>query len=427
MKIWPMQRPRTIVLFTTFLFFTFVSGVLICFSPPVSAQQKQPTATPAEAKEAVEYTKEAQKALYEAQEAIKVDDFAGGRQFLLDYVATEPEEVIPAVLYSMLGHTWYAEENIEEARKVFKQGHEAFPDDEHLLRNYAITTYDAEMFAEAAPLFVKMYEEGEKKDPKYLNTAAVCWYQVEKFDEAKRLLKRLLALPGDPKPEWYKMIINICMELEQMDEAEGYIRQFLAQVPLSANYWQLLAQLRLNKEDYKGGAGALEISYHIKAPRRPKGWEDLADLFAYLNAPLRTAKSLEKAYKKEAPDRQQGLQLVDAYARALRVDKAISRLDKIIAEKPTAQLYFEKGKLLYDALRVKDTIVALNEATKLDPDNGEAYVLKGFAAWDLMDWKGARKAFDAALRMKKHRLQAEDALAVLDDLDSAKHPESRYR
>ncbi|MEE8398783.1 MAG: tetratricopeptide repeat protein [Desulfobacterales bacterium] len=443
-----MQRSRTIVLLTAFLVFTFVSGVLFSVPPPVNAQkvrdihgkrddQAQPPSG-AQEKEPEKLTKEAQTALYTAQEAIKVEDYAGGRQILMDFLAAlrlknsanpDQPEMIPTVLYLMLGHTYYAEENLVEAQKVFKTGYEADPSDENMLLNYAITTYETEMFTEAAPLFERLYEVKEKKDAKFLHQAAICWYQVENFDEAKRILKRLIALPGDPKAEWYQMIINICMELEQMDEAEGYIRQFLAMVPLNADYWRLLAQMRLNKEDYKGGAGALEISYFIKTPKKAKNWEDLADLFAYLNAPLRSAQNLEKAYKSEgAPTKvEKRLQLVEAYARALRVEKAVDHLDKIIAEKPTTKLYLEKGKLLYDALRVKAAIVALDQAIKLDRKNGEALVLKGFAAWDLKDWKTSRKAFTAASQIKKHRLQAEDAIAVLDDLESVKHPKSRYR
>lgn len=367
-------------------------------------------------------TREATKALYEAQEAMKKDDFAGGRQFLLDYLAAKPEtEVTPIVLYHMLGYSYSAEGNMEEARKVFKQGHEADPEDESLLLNYAIATWEVEDFVGAAPLFEKIYDTGKKKDSKFLQQAAAAWYQGEKFLEAKRVLKRLLSLPEKPNPDWFQMIINICMELEQNDEAEDYVRKFLVFDPLKAEYWRLLAQFRLDKDDYRSAAGALEIGYSVQSPKKKKSWEDLADLYAYLNAPLKVAGSLENALEGAKPNDDRFLQLVEFYARAQRFDRAIAFIDQMIAENRTAKLFLEKGKILYDSGRAKDAIGAWEECVEIDSQIGACHIMKGFAQWDLKDWEGARDTFVGTLRIKEYRLQAEDAIAVLDDLESVKY------
>lgn len=367
-----------------------------------------------------ELSREATKALFEAQEAMKKDDFAGGRKFLLDYLATQPE-TIPIVLYHMLGYSYSAEGNMEEARKIFKQGHEADPGDESLLLNYAIATWEVERFVEAAPLFEKIYAGREKKDSKFLQQAAAAWYQAERFLEAKRVLKQMLALPEKPNPDWYQMIINICMELEQMDEAEGYVLEFLRFDPLKEDYWRLLAQFRLDEDDYRSAAGALEISYTVKSPDKKKSWEDLADLYAYLNAPLKVAGSLEIALKGAKDSDEKFLQLVEFYARAQRFKRAIAFIDKMIAEERTAKLLLEKGKVLYDAGRTKDAIEAWNACIEIDSRKGDCHILKGFGQWDLKDWDGARNTFEGALRIDKYRLQAEDAIAVLEDLESVKY------
>jgi tetratricopeptide (TPR) repeat protein len=205
-----------------------------------------------------------------------------------------------------------------------------------------------------------------------------------------------------------------------------YVKRYLAIKPMKADYWRLLAQLRLNEDDYGGGAGALDIAYHIDSPKR-KGWEDLSDLYTYLNAPIRSARSLERAYKKEKTEKGY-LKIVDSYFRALRHDKAISYIDELIKEKPTASLLLEKGKRLYDAGRFNDAITAFEECVKLESKQGEAYLIMGFAAWDLKEWDRAKTAFSYAGKTRKYRYQAEDAIAILDDLMDAQYTgDNKYK
>jgi len=436
-----MQRTNTSNLFTLFNIISaliFAASSLCLFSLPVQAQKisdvysKEKTQEKAAKqekagakKEKGKLTREAQKALYECQEALKKDDHIGARQFLLDYLATQPEE-IPPVLYLMLGHTWYQQENLKEAKKAFKKGYEADPSDMNLLLNYAIACFETEEFLEAAPLFEKLYHQKEKKDSKYLNQAAAAYYQGEDLDGAKRVLKELVELPGDPKLLWYELLIQICMEREEMKEAEMYVKRYLGIKPMKADYWRLLAQLRLDKDDYGGGAGALDIAYHIDLPKK-KGWEDLSDLYSYLNAPIRSARSLERAYKKDKAEKGY-LKIVDFYARAQRHDKAISYLDELIKEKPTASLLMEKGKRLYDAGHLRDAIKAFEECVALDSNKGEAYLIMGFVAWDLKEWARAKTAFFYAGKTRKYRYQSEDAIAILDDLMNAKYTgDNKYK
>jgi len=321
----------------------------------------------------------------------------------------------------MLANTWIAEDNLEEARKVFKEGWDRFPEDQSMMLNYAITTYNTGHFAEAAPLFEKIYASQAEKDSRYLQQAAAAYYQIDKLQEAKRVLKQMFALPEKPKPDWYQMIIQICMGLDQMDEAQSYVLRYLKEDPLKADYWILYAQMRLDKEDYKGGASALEISYNVKNPEKLSRWTDLAELYNYLNAPLKAAKSLEKILARNPANKDEITQkIVEIYKRAQRFDKALSYLDSMIAEKPSAKLYFEKGRLFYDNRKMEDAITALDEAIKIDPKMGQAIILKGFAAWYLKDWNRARRAFNAASDIKSVRSQAEDAIAVLEDLENAK-------
>jgi len=168
------------------------------------------------------FSRPLQKALFEAQETLKTDDFAGARQILLDYLATEPKDV-PAVFYQMLGYACSAEGNMEEAQKVFRDGHRAAPADGDLLLNYAISTWELGRLEEAASLFEEAYDTRQEKDTRFLLQAAVSWHKVRAFAESKRVLERLLGLKKDPESEWYRLIAIACMELGQYDEAKEHL------------------------------------------------------------------------------------------------------------------------------------------------------------------------------------------------------------
>jgi hypothetical protein len=55
----------------------------------------------------------------------------------------------------------------------------------------------------------------------------------------------------------------------------------------------------------------------------------------------------------------------------------------------------------------------------MDPQYGQAYILTGFAAWNVKQWERARSAFVKASVLPRFRDQANDAIGVLDDLVTA--------
>jgi bla regulator protein BlaR1 len=167
-------------------------------------------------------THEAQVALDDADKLIQEqEDYGGAIKVLQDFLATQPE-VIPKVLYMMLGQCWYAEENLEEAYKVHKEGYEAYPDDLKFLNNYGVMAYQTERYLETGRLFEKLYDFSEKKDIKHLNWAAGAFYKGENLEEAKRIYKRMIDLPGEPEKEWLSNVMYICIELGNRDEAKVY-------------------------------------------------------------------------------------------------------------------------------------------------------------------------------------------------------------
>jgi tetratricopeptide (TPR) repeat protein len=229
----------------------------------------------------------------------------------------------------------------------------------------------------------------------------------------------MINMPGDPDPELLETVISICFEQEDLDETEENILIALDYYPTREEYWDYLYQIRMSKEDYLGGTSALEIQYHIKDPENKDSWRTLTELYTYLNVPLRAAEDLPKSFEDNAGDSQY-IKVAQAYANAYRVDEAVAYLDGLIAKKPSSTLMLEKGLLLFNARRNEEAIKALDECIEFAPETGYAYMLKGFAAWDLMDWDTAREAFQGALNIPDYKAQAKNAMSFMDDLEEAR-------
>jgi tetratricopeptide (TPR) repeat protein len=377
----------------------------------------------------------AQEALVEAQRRLNTnpEDFAAARQPLLDFMASSPEAMpdetnpIPLVMYQMLGQLWYTDQNsknhVDEARKIYKEGHEAYPDDEMLLLNYAVTTYELEKFLDAAPLFEKFYEVSAKHEVKYLSYAAAAYYSGEDLKSAKRVFVRMINSVETPESTWLESVISICNEQQDIKETDKYIGLALKYYPMEQKYWNLMGNSFLNKEDYRGAASAFEIASRVQTPDKGSQWKSLIDLYNYLGLPLRTAETIQDGFKllvKSGQEDDEYALVAEAYARGERIDKAISYLDGIIAKNGSAKLMLKKGKILFDAGRSKEAIAALDECVAKDPKAWDAYYMKGWACWDLKDWKGAKEAFDKALSSKDYRAQAQDAIDMIASLDEAK-------
>ncbi len=365
-----------------------------------------------EEKETEKLPAEALKALYEAQMLMGEEKWDEAIAVLNAYLATQPLNV-PAAVYMQIGNCWYYKENLEETRKAFEKAYEIDPTDVKVLSNYANITYQTERFVEAAGLWEKLYELQDPHESKILYQAAAAYYQGEDLRNSKRVLKRMLELPGPAEDKWYELIIDICFQIEDYAEAEGYILDFLEVKPYQSKYWRMLSQIRLDKEELRKGTSDLEIAFQVEPPNKQNQWKNLADLYNYVRAPLMSARCLKEAYKGDK-DTDGFIRIAQAYKSALRYDDAIKILDEGCKKNPSAKLFFEKGRVLYDAARFREAIGAFNECVKLDPKRGDAYTLMGFSAWSLKDWDAARTAFADASRLPKYRAQSNSAIDVLD-------------
>jgi tetratricopeptide (TPR) repeat protein len=412
----------------------FISIVVVglCFSSvtPVFSQTKAEKeaqqakqakqATPAGEEEKPRLSRESQLALVEAQRAFEKKDLVTARKVILDYMATNPP-VLEVDVYLMLGYFWYSDSKLDEAQKVFKEGYTKYPDNYDLLSYLASCLYENQKYEEAGPLLEKAYEKSTKKgEVKLLEAAAAAYYQIKKYDESIRIIRKIISISKDIKEPTYQMMIGLYLEQEKYDDAQKVVFEALDKFPLSVNLWQQLGLIRQAKDDYAGLAGALEIRNTIKPPEKPEQWKQTISIYQSVNLPLRVARSIELSLKGENAKDADYIKIAEAYAKAMKTDKAINYLDTLIKKNQSSALMLKKAEILYNARRNKETIVACDEVIAKNPNEAAAYFMKGNAAWDMEDWDTMKAAFLKIQGNSDYKAYAKNGLEFLVSLDEAK-------
>lgn len=401
--------------------FIFINALFFSFTLPLQCQEKE---TP---EEKPRITREAQMAMVEAQRSIEKDDFATARTPILDFMAlekTKPEytpQTIPDQMYIMLAYCWYNDGKLAEATEVYGDAHKAYPENTDILTYYSVMLYESEKFSQSAPMLERVYEEREKKEIKYLNYASQAYYLAEELEDAKRVKKRMIAISENPESSWYDFLISICFDEENIDEAETYLYQALDRFPMEMKYWKWLGNIRIEREDYAGLVSAYEIGYTVEPPKTEKDWKSLIDLYRSMNVTSRAIKSLRESLKNKNIEEEDHLFIANSYAKLMKIDEAVSYLDSVIAKKPSTNLLLEKGRILYNARRNEEAIKAFDELIAFDTKVGEAYMMKGNAAWDLKDWDTAKDAFRKGRGFAEFRPQATNLLDFIDSIEEAKN------
>ncbi|MFC1494177.1 tetratricopeptide repeat protein [Thermodesulfobacteriota bacterium] len=402
--------------------FILINSLFLSFALPLYCQENKE-----EKKETKRLTREAQMAMVESQRSLETNDFTSARKPILDFMALEKAkeeytpQSIPEQMFIMLAFCWYNDGKLEEAINVYAEAHKTYPENSDILTHYSVMLYEGEEFLKAAPMLERVYEEREEKEIRYLNYASQAYYLGEKLEDAKRVKKRMIEISENPESPWFDFLISICFDQEKMDEAEGYIYQALDLFPMDIKYWKWLGNIRIEKEDYVGLVSAYEIGYTVETPKTKKDWKNLIDLYRSMNATSRVVKSFRGSLKNENVTEEDHLLIANSYAKMMKIDEAVSYLDGVITKNPSSNLMLEKGRILYQARRNKEAIKAFDELIAFDPEVGEAYMMKGNAAWDLKDWDTAKKAYRKGRNFKDHRPQAKNLIDFIESIEEAKN------
>lgn len=362
-----------------------------------------------------QYSRKVQRLLYDTQKAQQEEKPDEAIGLLESYLKNEPENP-PVIVYSFLGSLYHQTEKLEKARWAFTKGFSLKPDDFLLCRSLAIISYQLKQIKQAAAYFEKAYELNNRQQHEILYQAATLFYFEKQYKDTIRLAKRHINSHSTVKRRWYKLIVHSYLESKNKKKAESTILVYLRKYPGDGAFWQILAGIQLEKEDYLRGAASLEIYLRLGEPKE-NDWVELGDIYMFLNAPLkatfcyqRSQSNSVEVYKKRAA----------AYTALHQYDKASKMFSDALSLKPDADLFQGKGRLFYENGQYRESIKSFRKSLELKPEQEKIYLMLGNAALEIDDWKTAKKAFVSVSNKKYAKSQAIAGLRIIETLQTAR-------
>jgi tetratricopeptide (TPR) repeat protein len=315
--------------------------------------------------------------------------------------------------------------------------------------NLAKAHYEMADYAEAGRCFGRGYEADPEKKPAHLYFSAAAYLMAGDHHQSIGIFERLLAAhPAAMKPEWKENWVHALMAADQHRRALPYIRELAAiytgdkqvqwqeillyqyirlnmrtealsyarelthRAPTIAKWWKALTHIQLNAGRNEDALAALTV-YSFLKPLTREEKKLLADLNLQLGIPVK-ATSVYESCLQEKPDKKLLQRLVMAYQQMGQPDIALERLDAFKATAKDAKLILLKGELHYRLKQFGKAADAYRKAArKKGKHTGRAWLMAGYAAWQMNDFTASKKAFAKA---KAHDRQKKAATVALRQL-----------
>ena len=315
--------------------------------------------------------------------------------------------------------------------------------------NLANAHYEMDHHADAGHCFKEAYETSTEKKPEYLYYSAVAYLMADDYRQSIDVFDQLFALhSGSIKPEWKEHMVHALLAAEQPRRALPFIRELARiytgdkqiqwqeillhqymqldmqrealdlahrltrQTPALAKWWKALAHIQLNAEHYEDALMALTI-YSFLTPLSMDEKKLLANLNLQLNIPVKAA-PLYEACLKEKPDKRMLQQLAIAYRQMGKLETALAAIDAADPDSDDADIMLLKGELHYSLEQFEQAVEAYKKAARNKGRHvGRAWLMAGYAAWQLNDISTSKDAFAKAAKHRNQRKAANSALKQL--------------
>lgn len=356
-----------------------------------------------------------------------------------------------------LGNFFAFSERLSEAAYHYNETVKKNPGFSSGWLNLAKCYYDMKNYSDAADAFTKGYETGEEKPAETLYYAAICYVSADKNQKALDVFNRLLkAHPDKIKLEWKESLVHVYMSLNRPLEALPYIEElaekttgkkkmqwqevllyqyvtlgmkkkalafarFLTlQAPLEPKWWKALCNIHLNENRYKPALVALSI-YGYLTPMDLKETKLAADLYATLSVPIKAVEFYETALKRK-DDLSILKKIARSYQNLYQLETALKWTDKGLIRAPKDQdLLMMKGNLLFELDRFEQAVPVFEKTAGIIKNPGRAWLMLGYAAWQIEDIPKARRAFTMASKYERQKKAAQRALKNLPPKNESKN------
>ncbi len=319
--------------------------------------------------------------------------------------------------YMLLGNSYYKLKQYQNAYTAYKKGLKINPDNDELCYNVAVTASKTKQFMLAANMYLKAFRLGHHEKNTLLYASAVCFYKIENYENAYKQLKKLETKSNLESSDHKQLMIQTCIALKYFKKAEVYIQSMLSFNPANTTFWKMLADMRCSSKNYITCASALEAVCCLN-PDDTEIHRTLADLYRYLNTPLKAAVILEKI-SLQADDIETLIDISNLYQKGYKPDKALYYLKKASGISSSEEIYLKMARLSYQLHNYKDTLLAAESCLDLNPINSDAMMIMGSTYMEMNEWQASKKIFMKIPKESENYSMANNHIDVIDKITSA--------
>jgi tetratricopeptide (TPR) repeat protein len=322
--------------------------------------------------------------------------------------------------------------------------------------NLGRSAYELSRLSEAGHCFARAYETAEKKKPEHLYYSALSYLMADDHEKSLKLFDRLLdEHPQAMKPEWKENLVHALLaakqprralayireladhytgekqqqwqeillyqyiQLEMKQEALALARKLTREAPEVEKWWKALANIHLNEGRYEEALAAL-LTYNFLTPLNKQEKKLIADLSLELGIPIKAAPIYEDCLKTD-PEKKLLRRLALAYRQLGRPEKALERIRAFAGTPGDADsdvdLLLLAAELHYALEQYEKAAAAYRRAARQKGDHsGRAWLMAGYAAWQIDNFDASRQAFDRAAGYKSQKKAAQKALRKLNSV-----------
>lgn len=350
------------------------------------------------------------------------------------------------LIYFALGNAHLMQDALLQAENAYRRALARDPGMADAWANLAGVYYRRKEYAEAGKCFLQSYETAAEKEPERLFYSAAAFLNAGRHKRSIGLLERLLAdHPADSRPAWKETLVHALLAADQAGRALPYIRQLVQtcegeqkirwqeillqqylqlemqqealalvrtltrEQPTEARWWKALAHVQLTGSRYENALAALLIYSWLAAPSADEQ-RLLADLYLQVGIPVKAAPIYaELLERKPNPHLLQHLAM--AYRRLGRPADALKHLEPFAQGADEPSVLMLQGDLLYEMGRYADAAEIYRQAARIDAhQTGRAWLMAGYAAWQMNDLSGSRAAFERAAGFRDQKEAARLAM-----------------
>lgn len=351
-------------------------------------------------------------------------------------------------IYFALGNAYLLQADYTAAAAAYEQAVSRQANHSFAWLNLAKARYELAQYAEAGHCFAKGYESASKKQPQTLYNSAAAYLMGEDPHRAIHTFERLFevhsadiklawkegyvhallainqapkalvhirelarAYGGEKQIQWQEILLYQYLQLEMRADALAYARRLTRTAPHIAKWWKALAHIQLSADQHLDALAALTI-YGFLVPLSDNEKQLLADLNLQVGVPVNAAPLYEELLQKETGDSILP-QLVTAYRQLGRPEAALAHLEAA-GVAMDADLLLLKGELLFSLKRYAEAAeICRRSAEHNHRQEGRAWLMAGYAAWQINDIPASRDAFTQAANYRQSKKAARAALREL--------------